>query len=101
MHTKLAARVLAAALLAALLNIPANAAPAPGRSGLQVTSWWDWLERLPQRILIGCQRKIGGGLDPDGLRSKAGPGIDPDGLAGPSPTVQPGGEQGSGWDPNG
>jgi hypothetical protein len=101
MRLKLAARVVAAALLAATLNVPAHAAPAAGRPGLQVASWWDWLERLPQRVLMGWLGKTGGGVDPNGLRSKAGLGIDPDGTTSPAPTVRPGGEQGSGWDPNG
>jgi hypothetical protein len=101
MRSKLAARVLAAALLAAFLNVPAHAAPAPGRSGFQAASWWDWLERLPQKVWMGWLGKAGGGFDSDGIQGKAGPGIDPDGTTSPGPTAQPGREQGSGWDPNG
>ena len=117
MRSKLAARVLATALLAATLNVPAQAAPA---------AWWDWLERLPQRVLMGWQSKQGPGADPNGLngragsgadpngqgsgadpngfQSKQGMGADPNGLTRPAPTANPGGgssDAGLGVDPNG
>ena len=101
MRSKLAARILAAALLAALLNVPAHAAPAPGRPALQAASWWDWLERLPQKVLREWLGKTGGGIDPDGIRGKQGAGVDPDGSTSPAPAVPPGNEAGFGVDPDG
>lgn len=104
MRSKLAARVLAAALLAATLNVPAQAAPAAGHSWLQASSWWDWLGRLPQRVLLGWEGKRGMGADPNGLQNKQGWGVDPNGLTNPAPTTNAGGgssDAGSGVNPNG
>jgi len=85
MRSKLAARVLAAALLAALLNVPTHAVSAPHRPVPQAASWWDWLERLPRKI---WREWAGPGADPNGIQGKQGSGADPDGL-----TLR--------WDPNG
>jgi hypothetical protein len=98
MRSKFAACVLAAALLAAFLNVPAHAAPAPGRPALQAASWWDWLERLPRKVLRDW---LGAGADPRVIQSKAGSGADPNGSTSPAPAVPPLDQQGYGVDPNG
>lgn len=103
MRSKLMARVLLAALLAALLHPPAQAAPSRGLSWSQAASWWDWLEQVPRRVL-GWQGKQGPGVDPDGVQRKAGPGVDPDGSPKPAPTSNTSGglnDAGPGVDPNG
>ncbi len=104
MRSKLAVRVLAAALLAALLHLPAQAAPGRGFSWSPAASWWDWLEQGPLKGLLGGPGKQGSGWDPSGVPRKQGPGVDPDGLTKPVPPAASGGgsnEAGSGVDPNG
>ena len=102
MRSKLMARVLLAALLAAFLNLPAHATPGRGLSWSQAASWWDWLEQVPRRVLE-WQGKAGSGIDPDGQR-KQGSGVDPDGSPKPTPTSNSIGglsDAEGGYDPNG
>lgn len=71
MRSKLAVRVLAAALLAALLHLPAHAAPGRGLSWSRAASWWDWLEQGPLKVLLR-PGKQGSGWDPSGVPRKEG-----------------------------
>lgn len=104
MRSKLMARVLLAALLVALLNPPAQAAPSRGLSWSQAASWWDWLEQVPGKMLLWRQGKARQSVDPDGLQQKQGPGVDPNGSPKPAPPSNSGGglsDAGPGIDPNG
>lgn len=104
MRSKLMARVLLAALLAAFLNLPAQATPNRGLSWSQAVSWWDWLEQMPRRVLREWQGKGRQTVDPDGVLGKAGPGVDPNGSPTPVPTSNSSGgwnDAGPGVDPNG
>jgi hypothetical protein len=82
-------RHLTAAVLTAILLIPAVVAAEPNR-----------VERQPEggffaqawTFLVSLWSDAGPGLDPDGAQTDAGPGLDPNGLDA---------DAGSGLDPNG
>ena len=104
MRSKLMARVLLAALLAAFLNLPAHAAPSRVLSWSQASSWWDWLEQVSRKVMLRWQGEQGSGWDPNGLQRKQGSGADPDGSPKPAPAPNSGGglsDAGSGVAPNG
>lgn len=84
-------RPLTAAVLTALLLLPAALAAAPLRAEREpgagfVSQVWTFLVSLwndngPGLDPDGAQTDNGSGLDPDGLDTDAGPGLDPDGRS--------------------